>query len=242
MKADLVAESSAGICALYDPAAVERLKEVSWDNFVKRDGLAKEAKAGNLFSYGLGGDGECKITMYVDEVPPKETVVRAHRRSENLLLKVPSGTLVLTGAEELPFKKKRARGKPSSVLLPRGSYRIDAYLPELAEEARSKSGKNEDPRSPVQKAGFWVFVGITLSLTVGLCFAFGWVGGLAGLLGSILLLQPVMTVVLDRLDPQDRLDYLTRLLKDEPPSVIIVAGRLAEEVAVSGMVGGSIEE
>jgi hypothetical protein len=84
--------------------------------------LHEDTQAGHLFLIHTGADGGGPVDVYVEE-PVPESVLKQTRRAEGeFLMCVPTGRLVVGGAEDYRSPKPRITGENSIVLLPAGDY------------------------------------------------------------------------------------------------------------------------
>jgi hypothetical protein len=122
--------------AIYDPAATSHLTEKEIAGALYEMLYEQEPLKGNVLLYDEASDGSTMFRIYVDEQIPEEFVKRSEAKVENLLLKVPSGTLVASGVEYLNNKKEIEAAAPftpggsslvTKVKIPKGNYLVDAY-------------------------------------------------------------------------------------------------------------------
>lgn len=136
----MVAGTDAGICVLFDPAAVTHLHSKTWNEFWEHGG-DREAESGNLVLVEVPSDGEYKFQAYIEEPAPEAVLKRAFHKEHGRLLRVPSGRLCSSGMEHLPLRDARTAGKSGTeVSVTSGDYALDVYLIEPDENDARMSG------------------------------------------------------------------------------------------------------
>ncbi|PWU10578.1 MAG: hypothetical protein C5B50_25245 [Verrucomicrobia bacterium] len=90
--------------------------------------LHEDAQAGHLFLIRTGADGGGPIDVYVDEPLPESALAQTRRAEGEFLIRVPTGQLVVGGAEDYRSSKPRITGENSIVLLPAGDYCLRCYI------------------------------------------------------------------------------------------------------------------
>ena len=188
--------TDAGTHVLYDPRAMAH--RISAPHHKWFDKIDEDAANANAIVYSSGGDGGAELTIYVDEDPPAELVLRPHRKVTGHL-KVPTGRLVASGIEYLD-EESLAKVPPESAMdLAVGGYDVEAYdltigdRPESPEErAEAKRRRAEaavaEPRGHRLSQLRWALFAVTLlPLTTLLaviilifCIAKGHLGDLFG--------------------------------------------------------------
>jgi hypothetical protein len=164
--------------ALFDPAATagaaaEELGEAL-------------AEGGRLLSLYTASDGSLALQLLVDEALPDAWRARAKTVVERLLLRVPSGTLVLAGleyvdnAEEVAKASSYAHARSASLtsgrVLP-GAYEADVLLLDW-DDAREIAPEMK------RKLGVQYSVEQVLGPLTGVAFFVGLVGTIAALIGA----------------------------------------------------------
>jgi hypothetical protein len=96
--------------------------------------LEADAAKGHLFLVRTGGDGGGPIDLYVDEAIPGEVRARLVPKSGEFLLALPSGRLVVDGAEYYRSARPQAAGANGSVAVPAGQYSVRCYVAKDEEE------------------------------------------------------------------------------------------------------------
>ena len=141
------------------------------------DTLEADATEGHLFLVHTGGDGGGPVDVYVDERIPDDTRERFSRCGGEFLLLLPSGSLVVGGAEEY----RTGEAARTSVAVPPGDYTVRCY--KLEDEEQSPPSEEELRRlvgradlayyDRINKIGCITGV-LTLLLFPVLAFPLGW--------------------------------------------------------------------
>ena len=92
------------------------------------EALEADAADGHLFLVHTGGDGGGPLDVYVDEAIPAAVVERYVSAGREFLLTVPSGRLIVGGAEYYRSPTHQADGG-GSLALPAGQYAVRCYVP-----------------------------------------------------------------------------------------------------------------
>lgn len=141
MKFDLWAHSTIGMYALFDPLCVPTLLKGRSGPFSNlTEFLAAVAEApdrGDILTYHADWDGELRVRIYVGERPDAYLAQLATESLRDSLLRVPSGRLILLGAELMAGKDPQhltpdryqpaARHAGMEIWLPAVDYRVTAY-------------------------------------------------------------------------------------------------------------------
>ena len=90
--------------------------------------LHEDAQAGHLFLIHTGADGGGPIDVYVEEPVPELALKQTRRAEGEFLIRIPTGRLVVGGAEDYRAPKPRITGENSIVLLPAGDYRLRCHI------------------------------------------------------------------------------------------------------------------
>ena len=118
------------------PFAAEEFKRLS-------EALDAEATAGHVFVLHTGGDGGGPVDVYIDEPIPDETMARlTPLGEEELVLALPSGTLIVDGVEYYRAKKPDTARSDRAVSVPAGEYLLRAYSAKDEEEAKPRSERD----------------------------------------------------------------------------------------------------
>ncbi len=80
MVLDLIAGTDAATCVVFDPAALDHLRSVEWDQFSEL-AADREAEAGNLVLLQTPSDGDYKMRAYVEEAAPVDLEACVPRRT-----------------------------------------------------------------------------------------------------------------------------------------------------------------
>lgn len=143
--------------------------------------LDTDAAQGHVFLLRTGGDGGGPIDVYVDEAIPAEIQEHLAPAGDEFLLVLPSGRLVVDGAEHYRSPTPRAARSNGSIAVPAGHYSVRCFTPKTEEQAP----RSEDAlRSLVGAADLAYYDrvnlrsclsgALTLLLFPVLAFPFGW--------------------------------------------------------------------
>src|SRR5690242_19656674 len=86
--------------------------------------LHEDSQAGHLFLIHTGADGGGPIDIHIDEAFPEVTLKQTRPADGEFLIRVPTGRLVVGGAEDYRSPKPRITDERSVVVLPAGDYRL----------------------------------------------------------------------------------------------------------------------
>jgi len=92
------------------------------------DTLHEDVQAGHLFLIHTGADGGGPVDVYVEEAIPESALKRTRRAEGEFLIRIPTGRLVVGGAEDYRAAKPRITGANSNVLLPSGNYCLRCHI------------------------------------------------------------------------------------------------------------------
>jgi hypothetical protein len=146
MKFELRAHSAVGLFALFDPLSVPTLLRGRAGPFRNLDeflaAVVEAAATGDMLTYHADWDGELRLRVHLDE--PPDAVGVGQEALRDSLLRVPSGRLVLLGAESIAGDDPRdfspgqyhppAGRRGMEVWVPAVDYRVTAY--EVGESQR----------------------------------------------------------------------------------------------------------
>jgi hypothetical protein len=90
--------------------------------------LEKEAAAGHLFLIHTGADGGGRVDVYVDETMPDEVRHATRPLEGEFLVALPSGRLVVAGAEDYRSEHLTTQGEDSVIPLPAGDYAVRCHV------------------------------------------------------------------------------------------------------------------
>jgi hypothetical protein len=107
--------------------------------------LDAESAAGHIFVVHTGGDGAGPVDVYIDEPVPSGLAARLTPIGGEFVLALPSGTLVVDGAEL--YRSPKATVTTPAVTVPAGDYTLRCY------EATEKEG------APPSERGLEAIVG-----------------------------------------------------------------------------------
>lgn len=149
MRYDLTSGTDVGSHALYDPDAVVPIDADTpypeWERWMRG-----QERAGRVLHYSDGADGRVRLKVVIDE----DFDDVGHRRGpgvEGAVLRVPSGTLCMSGVEYLPAIGGRPPREKmvTRVEVPAGNYQVEAFEVEWDEN----DGRAERERREMLQAG-----------------------------------------------------------------------------------------
>lgn len=111
--------------------------------------LEADAAEGHLFLLRTGADGGGAIDLYIDEAVPAEVQQRLAREGGEFLLALPSGRLVIGGAEDYRSAEPKNTGPDSCVTVPAGDYALRCYR---LEDEEQEPGSEKELRRLVGSA------------------------------------------------------------------------------------------
>jgi hypothetical protein len=87
--------------------------------------LEELESSGRIFRYDMGGNDSCKFEVFVDARIPDAVRERAEQRATGLLLRLPTGRLVVCGFERLADGAGTAA---TTFDVPPGDYTLEAFV------------------------------------------------------------------------------------------------------------------
>jgi hypothetical protein len=151
------------------------------------------------FYVEIGADWGGPVDVYVDETAPEHVTARVRKPANECVVCVPSGRLVIAGAEDYRSANPRTIGPDSEIVVPAGEYRVRAYVVELdeADEAAAPSVRDaEEMLDPDDRTYYravnrsemrTALIGYSLFLLFPIfVFPFGWKIALAVTVGVVL--------------------------------------------------------
>jgi hypothetical protein len=103
--------------------------------------MQAEAVSARAFVIETGSDGGGDVEIYVDESPPQNAYGGLERCGAEHLLHLPSGQLMVGGAEDYRRSPVRITSAQSIVQVPPGDYAVSCYVPEDDEATGVESRK-----------------------------------------------------------------------------------------------------
>ena len=107
------------------------------------DSLEAEADAGHAFFLRTKADGGGPVDVYIDEPIPAELAERLTPLGDAFVLALPSGTLMVDGAEYYRPKKPDAATTVRAVSMPAGDYALRCYAAKDEEAAPTPRPERE---------------------------------------------------------------------------------------------------
>jgi hypothetical protein len=252
MRYDLTSGTDLGSHALYDPDAIVRIDADTpypeWEQWVRG-----QEGAGRVLHYSDGADGRVRLKLVVDE----EFDDPGHRRGpgvEGAVLRVPSGTVCMSGVEYLPA----IGGRPprermvTRVDVPAGNYHVEAFEVEWDES----DGRAERERREMLQPGdgeFARFVNrCALPACVGvmlLCLVFNlgmlflrkhwtWKLSAIGVSLAVTLIAAGLMRVMTRCERMRRWEEAEAAIERHYPHLVVVLTRLAGDEVPARFVAG----
>jgi hypothetical protein len=228
--------------ALYDPEALKHLRphHDADDEAI----VTTEPERGNLLTYFNGGDGEARFSLLIGGGLPDNFKAIAIAEKRDLLLRVPSGTLVASGVEYINDPQHLA--KANRARIPAGNYLVDWHC-------LSWDGEEQD-RLLKQEFG-WIHTAELFSaigcIYVGLFSLLGIIYGVAALSKSWplawagLFFVPLAALIATRvaIRMKQPVDYHQRrdAIRSQFPEEIFVLRRLPDGADLGKYKGGSID-
>jgi hypothetical protein len=174
-----------------------------------------------VFIVHTGADGGGPVDVYIDEGIPADVQQRLRPGGGEFLLILPTGALVIGGAEDYRAAKPRITGANSSVQLPAGEYSVRCYAakdeeqtPRSEQVLRKLLGREEvEYYDRVNKSGCAVGAA-TLLLFPVLSFPLGWRLALVVTIVVVLSFFPIFRWFLKRNARYQRLDNIQDALEN----------------------------
>jgi len=245
MKARFDAFSDLAALAAWDAARDATFPASPEQQRVSDAVLDAEAEAGHVFLVRMGGDGGGRVDVYVDEAIPAEVRDRLVASDGEFRLDLPSGKLIVDGAEYYPSSPLAADPKgPAAV--PAGHYSVRCFT------------RNDDEQTPPSEDALRQLVGsadlayydrvnnkgcrdglLTLLLFPILAFALGWKIALGVTIVVFLSFFHVRERVLKRNARYQRLDKIIPAFRRENEEPLFVF-ELRSVANPNGLKGGSV--
>jgi hypothetical protein len=226
MKQLAIATTEAGMLCLFDPAALpDDIRAPAYASNL--DYLQALSRRGVLHLAGTGGEGSFLLHVYVDEPMPVDLAAQAVERSMLTAFPVPSGRIVVAGAEELsPDVATRLSRPPAPgpvIELPPGIYSVTLYRTAFGEELRMAHLAEHVGRAYawlLRNLGWFVVpVAASAVLTILSFFLFSlW---LDAVLPFLLFFSAVLAVA-SQLPGVRRARRAQRMLSSNYPSIVVV--------------------
>lgn len=152
----------------------------AWDSALQRDILTDrsdnarlaDVEKARLFLIRTGGDGGGPVDIYVNEEMPTKAMRRVRQVGQEHLLFVPSGRLMVGGAEDYRAANPQITGDGSVIEIPPGDYAISCFLTKDQEatsgaptEDQLKAALGEEDYRYYRRsinAGLWGYLGLLL--------------------------------------------------------------------------------
>lgn len=221
---------------VYDPEAAKHIKREDIEEHGEQFFLDEAAK-GNLLHYSVASDGGTLYRVYIDERIPDELRNRAFTAKKDLLLKVPSGTLIASGGEYLCDEHAIAKASTyvpndyrlaTRATIPPGNYLVDAYelqwnqVTEIKPVLRQELGMSDFWSSvcgPAMGCGFVASV-IGLVAFLGSLMMHGWSPDLMYWIGTPFCILAVSSLLYKLLVPKDYWKRRREIEARFPPNVL----------------------
>jgi hypothetical protein len=207
------------------------------------DVVETDAAEAHVFVVHTGADGGGPVDVYVDEALPTDVQQRLRPGGGEFLLVLPTGALVVGGAEDYRAAEPRITGAKSSVQVPAGEYAVRCYAPKDEEqtprseqELRKLVGReNIEYYDRVNKSGCAIGAA-TLLLFPILSFPFGWIIALVITVVVFFSFFPIWRWVLNRNARYQRLEtVITEFrLGQADPTLVFELRRLSDRGTLNG--------
>jgi hypothetical protein len=99
-----------------------------------RANLTSDAELGRVFLLQLGGDWGGPIDVFVDTEVPRSHRSKFKKLEGKFLVAVPTGRLVVGGAEDYRSEHAKITSEKSVISLPAGDYQLQCYCAKNEEE------------------------------------------------------------------------------------------------------------
>jgi hypothetical protein len=93
-----------------------------------RKSLEKEAQTGHLFLVHTGADGGGAVDVYIDEAVPDDVKKTVRALAGESLVSVPSGRLIVAGAEDFRAENVTADDGSNVITIPAGDYAVRCHV------------------------------------------------------------------------------------------------------------------
>ena len=142
MKARFVAGTDVAMIGAWDagrgtePFSAAEFKRLS-------ETLDADAAEGHLFVLHTGADGGGPVDVYVDEPIPDDAMARLTPLGDELILALPTGRLMVDGAEYYRARKPDPARADRAVAVPPGDYVLRCYVAKDHEEESKPQSERE---------------------------------------------------------------------------------------------------
>jgi hypothetical protein len=207
------------------------------------DTLEADAAEGHLFLLHTGADGGGPIDLYIDEAIPSDIYQRLVPLGGEFLLALPSGALVVGGAEDYRLAEPKITGPNSVLTVPAGDYSLRCYT--AKDEEQSPRSENELKRlvgtadleyyDRVNSSGC-LFGALTLLLFPILSFPLGWKVALPITAAVFISFFPAREWLLKRNARYQRLDKVVPVfrLQHQDPVFVFELRSIRDRAALRG--------
>jgi len=245
MKARFDAFSDVAALAAWDAARDATFPASPEQQLVPDAVLDAEAAAGHVFLVRMGGDGGGRVDVYVDEAIPADVRDRLVPAAGEFRLDLPSGRLIVDGAEYYP-SSPLAADPQGPAALPAGHYSVRCYT------------RKDDEQTPRSEDALRQLVGsadlayydrvnnkgcrdgaLTLLLFPILTFTVGWKIALGVTIVVFVSFFHVRERVLKRNDRYQRLDKVIPAFRRQNEEPLFVF-ELRSITNPNGLKGGSV--
>jgi hypothetical protein len=207
--------------------------------------LEAEAAEGHLFLLHTGADGGGPVDLYIGEAIPGEIRDRLVASDGEFLLVLPSGALVVGGAEDYRSPKAQITAPNSSVSVPPGEYALRCYTPNDEEQSPRSEGELRKLVGSADlkyydriNSGGCLVGSLSLLLFPILSFPLGWKVALAITAVVFLSFFPALQWILKRSARYQRLDKVVPAfrLQSQDPTLVFELRPIRDR---AGLKGGS---
>ena len=208
--------------------------------------MEADAAEGHIFLLHTGADGGGPVDVYVDEAVPMETQDRLVRRGGEFLLRLPSGALVVGGAEDYRAASPRPGRANGSIIVQAGDYAVRCYVagdeersPQSEEALRKLVGSADlEYYDRVNTTGC-ILGALTLLLFPILSFPLGWKVTLVITAVVFVAFFPARQWFLKRSPRYQRLHEVIPIfrIRNKDPVFVLELRRVRDR---TGLTGGSV--
>jgi hypothetical protein len=243
MKARIQAGTDIALIGAWDASCNARPLAASAN---QRAVLEADAAEGHLFLLETHADGGGAIDVYVDQAIEQEVLARLRpvpADGKPFLLAVPTGALLVRGAEDYRAGAPIATTDRSVVRIPPGDYGVRCYAPtdperEPASEAELRKLVGEGDLAyydRTNRAGCLIGVLLLLLFPINL-FPFGWVTALAITVVVVLAYFALRAKLLERNERYQRLHKVIPpfRLRTEDPWLVLELRRVPARAGLAG--------
>lgn len=206
--------------------------------------LERDAAEGRLLLIHTGADGGGPIDLYVDDEIPPDVLQHAKAINGEIFVTVPSGRLLVGGAEDYRCASPRITGDDSVVTIAPGDYAVRCYVPtdgdderERGSEAALKNLIGADNLRRYDQINLGMFaLGMLMPVValVVLSLVWNWKIGLAVAIVTFFSYWPIGAWIVQRTGTYRRFDKIisAHRLGDSPATFVLQLRRVTDRGAL----------